>query len=116
MKIEVSEKTYKLIEKGAEEFCNGNIAKYLEEILMEYNEIVPTRDEKIEWKKNLYNTLLLLATERPEFYPKKRDSLETLKESFFCWAETYNDGYFSEMDEADSDKYCAWLVQEYDKY
>lgn len=43
MKIEVSEKTYKLIEKGAEEFCNGNIAKYLEEILVEYSQQPTTK-------------------------------------------------------------------------
>lgn len=116
MKIEVSEKTYKLIEKEAKKFTNGNIVKYLENLMEEVTEIVPTRDEKKEWKQKLYNALVFLATERPEVYPKKRDSLETLKESFFYWAEMYNDGYFPEMDEVDSDKYCAWLVQEYDKY
>ncbi len=75
--------------------------------------IEPTRKEKSEWKKYLYNALLFLATERPEFRPRKRDSLETLKESFFYWADEYNDGYFSEQDDADTDRYCAWLVQEH---
>ena len=42
--------------------------------------IKPSKAEKKEWKQNLYNTLIFLASERPEFYPKKNDSLETLLE------------------------------------
>lgn len=78
-------------------------------------DIYPTRAERSEWKKNLYDSLCFLATERAEFYPRKRDSLDTLLESFLCWANEYNDGYFSERDDADKDRYSAWLVQEYDR-
>ena len=77
--------------------------------------IEPTRAEKLEWKEMLYSTLLFLATERPDLRPRKRDNLATLLESFLYWANEYNDGYFTERDEADSDRYCAWLVQEYDR-
>lgn len=77
--------------------------------------IKPTKEERREWKQYLYSTLCFLATERPEFAPRKRDSLNTLLESFFYWASEYNDGYFSERDEADTDRYCAWLVQEYEE-
>ena len=81
----------------------------------EATKIVPTKAEKKKWKDYLYNSLCFLATERPEFYPKKRDSLNTLLESFFRWAKEYNGGYFTERDEVDTDRYCAWLVQEYEK-
>ena len=74
--------------------------------------IQPTKAEYREWKENLYNTLYFLAMERPEFAPRKRDSLSTLLENFFCWADEYNDGYFREMDYAKTDRYCAWLVEE----
>ena len=74
--------------------------------------IEPTRAEKSEWKEMLYSALLFLATERPDLRPRKRDSLATLLESFLYWADEYNDGYFSEKDEANTDRYCAWLVQE----
>ena len=116
MKIDVTERTYKLIVKEASKYSNGDITKYLESLMEEVTEIIPTREEKKEWKENLYNTLMFLATERYEFEPRKKDSLETLKESFFYWASEYNDGYFSERDDADNDRYCAWLVQEYEKY
>ena len=66
-----------------------------------------------EWKDNLYSTLWFLATERPEFMPQKKESLNSLLESYFYWADKYNDGYFPEKDEANKDRYCAWLVQEY---
>ena len=115
MTINVSEKTYNLIMKEANKYSNGNIEEYLEELMKEVVEIIPTREEKREWKANLYNTLMFLATERPEFRPRKRDSLECLKSEFFAWADTFNDGYFTEMDNADNDRYCAWLVQEYEK-
>lgn len=74
--------------------------------------IQPSRKEKKEWKQYLYNALCFLATERPEFMPRKKDSLETLLDSFLSWANNYNDGYFTEKEEADTDRYCAWLVQE----
>ena len=77
--------------------------------------IEPTRAEKTEWKQKLYNSLCFLATERGEFMPRKRDSLNTLLDSFLCWADEYNEGYFSERDDADKDRYCAWLVQEYEE-
>lgn len=78
--------------------------------------IQPTKAEYREWKENLYSTLCFLATERPELAPRKRDSLATLLESFFYWADEYNDGYFSEMDNAETDRYCAWLVEEKEYY
>ena len=74
--------------------------------------IKPTMNEYKEWKENLYNTLCILATDRPEFCPRKRDSLATLLESFFYWADEYNDGYFSEMDNVNIDRYSAWLAEE----
>ncbi len=81
---------------------------------MEYKEYIePTGAEKTEWKQNLYNSLRFLATERSVFMPSKRDSLNTLLDSFLCWADEYNEGYFPERDDADKDRYCAWLVQEY---
>ena len=82
----------------------------------EEEEIIPTKAERKEWKEYLYNSLLFLATERPEFRPRKKDSLETLKDSFFYWADEFNEGYFSERDEASTDRYCAWLVQEFDRW
>lgn len=116
MNINVNEKTYNLIVREANEYSNGNIEDYLESLMKEVTEIIPTKEEKKEWKENLYDTCMLLATERPEFRPRKKDSLENLKESFFYWASEYNDGYFTEMDDADKDRYSAWLVQEYEKY
>ena len=74
--------------------------------------IQPTKEEYREWKEKLYNTLWFLATERPEVAPSKSDSLSKLLESFFYWADEYNDGYFKEMDDAKIDRYAAWLVEE----
>lgn len=116
MQIEVSERTYNQIKTEADKYQNGDVVKYIKELMNEVTEIIPTREEKRKWKEYLYNSCWFLATERPQFTPRKRDSLETLKEKFFYWASEYNDGYFSERDEADTDKYCAWLVQEYEKY
>lgn len=116
MTINVNEKTYNLIMKEANKYSNGNIEEYLESLMEEVVEIIPTREEKKEWKENLYNTLLSLSTEHSDLYPRKRDSFETLKESFFYWVSEYNDGYFDERDDAASDRYCAWLCQEYEKY
>ena len=77
--------------------------------------IIPTKEEKKLWKEYLYNSLEFIAMERYEFQPRKRDSLNTLLESFLCWAEKYNDGYFSERNDAETDRYSAWLVQEYEE-
>ena len=74
--------------------------------------IQPTKKEYREWKKNLYNTLYMLSEYHSELYPRKRDSLCTLLESFFYWADEYNDGYFREMDDVKIDRYAAWLVEE----
>ena len=94
-------------------YKNTSIAKdKIEEPIVKKEYIIPTRKEKKEWKECLYNTLCLLATERPEFYPRKKDSLQDMLDSFLSWANHYNDGYFTEKDEADTDRYCAWLVQE----
>lgn len=81
-----------------------------------FGNIQPTKEEYREWKENLYSTLCFLATERPEFAPRKRDSLSTLLESFFYWANEYNDGYFPEMEDAETDRYSAWLVEEKEYY
>ena len=75
-----------------------------------------TKEERAQYKQYLYNDLIILSLERPEFKPKKRDSLNTLLESFFCWADEYNDGYFPEMDDVQTDKYSAWLVQNYKEF
>ena len=77
--------------------------------------IVPTRNEKKAWKQNLYEALCFLSTERPEFYPRKKDSLAVLLEAFLSWANTYNEGYFIEREDADHDRYSAWLVQSYNE-
>lgn len=116
MQIEITDRTYKLLMKEAAKTTNGDIKLYLEQLMMDETEIIPTRKEKTEWKTYLYDSLVLLATERPQFMPRKKDNLETLKDAFFTWAADYNDGYFSEQDEADTDRYCAWLTQEYEKY
>lgn len=79
-------------------------------------EIVPTKKEKSEWKEYLYYTLCILGEYYDEICPEKRDSLNTLLEKFLYWADEFNDGYFSERDKANTDRYCAWLVQEYDKW
>ena len=75
--------------------------------------IFPTRAEKTQWKKNLYNTCKFLATERPELAPRKKDSLNTLLETFLYWAHEYNDGYFIEREDAPNDRYAQWLVEQY---
>ena len=114
--IKVTDKTYEILLQIANESMSGDITRLLKNWALEEVKIVPTKEEKKEWKENLYNTLCILATDRPQFAPRKKDSLNTLLESFLYWAEEYNDGYFSERDEANTDKYCAWLVQEYDIY
>jgi hypothetical protein len=117
MIVEISDALYKQIENHCNrEFDNVKTNKFIEEALKEIVEIVPTREEKSKWKQYLYERLMFLATERPEFRPRKKDNLNTLLESFLHWVEEYNDGYFNEREEADNDKYCAWLVQEYDRY
>ena len=116
MNINVNEKTYNLIKLEAEKFSNGDIGKYLESLMEEITEIIPTQKEKREWKENLYSTVLFLSEYYEEITPKKRDSLDTLLEKFFWWVSKKNDGYFSEMDNANTDRYCAWLVQEYEQY
>ena len=78
-------------------------------------EIIPTKEELKEWKDNLYSACMFLAEERHEFMPNEKDSLEDLQESYFYWASECNEGYSSEMDDANTDRYCAWLVQEYKK-
>ena len=77
-------------------------------------EIIPTRKERTEWKEMLRNSLLIICEYYPDLYPRKRDSFETLLEKFFYWASEYNEGYFGERDDADTDRYCAYLVQQYD--
>lgn len=78
--------------------------------------ITPSKWECAGWKQRLYDSLMHIATERHEFRPRKADSLSSLMESYFDWAETYNDGYFKEMRDATWSRYCAWLTQEYEKY
>ena len=85
-------------------------------IVIKKDIIIPTRKEKSDWKKELYDQLTFIGSEREGFYPRKRDSFETLMESFFCYVSEYNDGYCSEWEEADTDRYCAYLQQEYRFY
>ena len=79
-----------------------------------YNEIIPTREEKRIWKEKLRDSLLSLCVYYPDIYPCKRDSFRTLLEKFFYWASEYNDGYFYERRTAKTDRFSAYLVQEYD--
>ena len=78
--------------------------------------ITPTKEERKQWKENLYNSLNLISDYHDDLAKKKRDSLKTLKTNYFYWADTFNGKYFPEMKNANTDKYCAWLVQEYKKY
>ena len=84
--------------------------------------IFPSLKEQKEWKESLYHSLYILATERNELEPDKDDSLGGLLSKFYYWADEYNDGYFSEQDKADTDRYCGWLTQgflreyDYDKF
>ena len=116
MKIEISDNLYTRIQNYASLNGEAKVDKLIENLLDQSIEIVPTKKERKEYKEYLYNTLWFLATERPQFAPRKKDSLEELLESFFYWASEYNDGYFTERDDASTDKYCAWLVQEFEKY
>ena len=79
-------------------------------------ETVLTKEEKRELKEHLFESLRFIAMERPEFYPRKKDSLKTLMSSFFCWAQTYNDGYFLEREDVENDKLCSYLVEQYEYY
>ena len=103
---------------GYQYSCKGNVES--ETILTFFVDpeasIELSREEKRQLKEKLYNSLLFLSTERPDLYPRKRDSLATLTETFFYWASEYNDGYFSGMDNADEDKLCAYLTREYETY
>ncbi len=81
---------------------------------IELQETRLTKAEKGDLKKYLYEELKFLATERPEFFPKKGDSLDLLMESYFFWAEEYNEGYFPERDDAENNKLFAYLVEQYE--
>ena len=98
--------------------CKGNIESetVLTFFVDPYASIELNREEKRQLKEKLYNSLLFLSTERPDIYPRKRDSLATLIETFFYWASEYNDSYFSEMDDADKNKLCAYLTREFENY
>lgn len=86
-----------------------------EEILRLYvKDIVLTEEEKELLKKNLYNTLIMFAEYHADLEPNEDDSLEVLVESYCYWADEYNGGYMTEMDNTD-DKISAYLVQEYHK-
>ena len=82
----------------------------------EDDEIRPSRIEKTEWKTRLYERCQSLSEYYDNIAPKKKDSLNTLLEKFFYWAEEYNGGYFSEMEDVETDRYSAWLMQEWKKY
>ncbi len=84
-------------------------------ILKDAIEILPTRDEKKLWREMLHTSLTVIATAHPEFAPRTRDSLYTLLDSFLAWANYCNGGYFDERDDMMTDRYCAWLVQEFDR-
>lgn len=83
------------------------------EIIME--EIKLTREEKRELKKDLYETLNMMSEYHDDLRPKKRDSLDTLVESYCYWADKYNDGYMPEVEDTDN-KLSMYLVQEFKKY
>ena len=77
------------------------------------NEIKLTREEARKLKNALYWDLRTKAEYHYDLQPSKRASLATLVELYCYWANEYNDGYMSEMDE--SDKVSMYLVQEYKK-
>ena len=77
--------------------------------------IKPSKSEIGSWKQMLYESLSSLSRFRSELRPKKDDSLNDLLERFLYWASVYNDGYFPEMDYARDNRFCAWLVQEFDR-
>ena len=84
----------------------------------EDGKVVPCNNERKIWEQYLRSSLEFLATERPEFMPRKNDTLEDMCESYLSWAKTYNDGYFGERDEYEEnryDRYSRWLVEEYDR-
>jgi hypothetical protein len=73
--------------------------------------IIPTEEEKKNWKYHLYNTLISLAEDDEEFMPKEDDSFETLASSFLFWAHENNGGY-----KLSGSRFCDWLTQEYEMY
>ena len=73
--------------------------------------IEPTRKEKSEWKKHLYNNLSIISEYHDDCIPKKKDSFETLVEKYLYWADEYNDSYFTEKDEVGKDRFSSYLVQ-----
>ena len=77
------------------------------------NEIKLTREEARKLKDALYWDLWTKAEYHYDLQPSKKASLATLIELYCYWANEYNDGYMSEMDE--SDKVSMYLVQEYKK-
>lgn len=114
--IDVAQKAIDYIK--ANELIDGFIEElsHEEDIIFFGIWIEPTRSERKEWKQRLYDTLDTISDYHDELRPRKKDSLETLLEAFFCWAEDYNDGYlgFSE-EEAKDDRFLKWLLQEWKK-
>ena len=86
------------------------------DIETELTKYIIGRKEEKEVKQYLYNRLVFLATERPKLMPRKKDNLDTLKESYFFWVDEFNDGYMPEMKTVNDDKISAWLVEQYRNY
>lgn len=65
-------------------------------------------------KERLYNKLMILSDYHEELRPRKNDTIPMLLESYFYWADEYNDGYFRELDETDA--FACWIKDEYQEW
>ena len=118
MKIEIPDSLYNQIKNDF--MLNGgknksDIPKYIYEILYDSTEIIPTRKEKAEWKTSIYNTLILISEYHDDLRPRKKDSFDTLIDSYLYWVDEYNDKYLPEKGAEAVSKRCAYIVQEYNK-
>lgn len=77
-------------------------------------EIKLTRAEARELKEYLYTMLCDMCEYHADLYPRKRDSLSTLVETYCYWANEYNDGYMWQMDESNN-RLAEFMVQEYNR-
>ena len=77
-------------------------------------EIKLTREEKKALKEYLYSMLCDMCEYHADLNPQNNDSLDTLVEKYCYWANEYNDGYMSQMDDSDN-KLSAYMVQEYNR-
>lgn len=121
--IRISDEAYAYLKWDFKINCAGEIftekglSDIASEIIIDACTIEPSKKEKSEWKEYLYNTLLFLASERKELFPRKKDSFNDMLESFMHWASEHNDGYFTERDiSSDYSRYEAFLEEQYDVY